>query len=1467
MLRNNTTELAFSQRRDITTGCAFADDNAFGPAIAKQCRAFDFTLLFEQAFLSLVPSILLVLGSVIRSFGIFNHDAKTQRGGLHTSKLVLTSCYTCLQLALLVVQALPSTPRTTLSLAETTLSFTGAASMCLLSHLEHTKSIRPSALLNFYLFFSVLFDAVQLRTLWEIQGLETVAQVFSSAFGLKVVLLVLEATEKGALLNPPYRNSAPEAKSGLYNRSLFWWLNPFLTVGFKRLIGPDDLYSLDGALSSEVLAERAQTAGNGADKSKKHALFWSTVTCLRWALIAPVVPRLALIGFNYSQPFLITRIINQVEDPEKDKNVAYGLIGATALVYTGIAVSNGRYQHANFRFMTMIRGSLSVLIYKKTLDLPYMALEDASPISLSTDVDYIVSIAETLHEIWASTFELIIAMYLLGLGSGFGCIAPVILAVGSAAANAFWVGPRMRKHRPRWNAAIQERVALTSSLLKDMGALKMLGLTSRMRSLLQDQRKVELAKSVAVRYCIIWLNVFGNLMPSFAKAFVLMTVALQARGGGDELTAAKAYNLISLINLVDEPLGAVTASIPSFMGAVGCFERIQRFLLAETRSDGRVINSRSTPQFSQDSSAIELRAIPDKSVVNTGRDVLTLDECSFGHSAGLPAVRDLTCTIKEGSINMIVGPIGSGKTSLLLGLLGEIQNLKGFVRMRSTDIAYCQQSAWLPNQTIQDIITGTLAYQEAWYQTVVSSCGLEVDISRFIDGDKALIGSRGLNLSGGQRQRLALARAVYARRTIILLDDAFSALDAKTERLVFDRLLSKQGLFKKNNTTVILATHAVQYLHAADHIIALSKDGLLVEQGSFHQLMAKQGYIRNLAVEVGSRSNHEDLIVTAEGPVRAMTESGSQDKSSASDRRLGDFSVYKYYGHFAGLAFLMVFFASQFLKISLFSVPDLWVQFWTQDQGTQLDMYISVMFVIAALSLVFVYVSLWIIMVKIVPRSGIRLHWKLLTTITAAPLSYFSKTDTGVILNRFSQDMTIIDGPLPISLLQLTGDISKIVWDLALICYGAYYLVAFIPVITALLYAIQKFYLRTSRQLRFLDLEMKSPLFTHFSETQEGLVTIRAFQWQSSFYAKFVHRLDASQQPYYLLYMIQQWLGLCLALLVASIAIMLVTFATQFKEQSSGGKIGVAMISVMGFSSSLTALISHWTSLETSIGAVARLRQLEAEVKPEDLPSECELPPSTWPKSGAVVFKNVYAKYGDDKPPVLQDICLSIRPGEKIGICGRTGSGKSTLIALIFRLLDISAGVVIVDDIDISKIPRQQTRESIIAIPQDPYILSGTVRFNAAPHAAPFSETDSEVAGEPFPDRDIIAALERVDLWGLVSGRGGLDASMSDLGLSQGQKQLFCLARAILRRSTSRLLILDEATSSVDKHTDELMRRVIESEFRDHTIISIAHRLGSLLGCDRVVVMDGGRIAEVGAPATLARMKESWWRQLWEAQN
>ncbi|KAI5243109.1 putative multidrug resistance protein, partial [Aureobasidium subglaciale] len=1151
-----------------------------------------------------------------------------------------------------------------------------------------------------------------LRTLWEINGLAEVARLFSSALALKIVILVLEAWEKGSLLRSPYRDATPEARSGLYNRSVFWWLNHFLAVGFGKVISFEDLYPLDDALSSEHLAEFAQSSWQKSTKSDQYALLWSTLVCLKWPLLAPAIPRLAMIGFNYSQPFLITRIINYVQNEERDKNIGYGLIGAAAIIYIGIAISNGRYQHANFRFMIMIRGSLSSLIYQQTLDLQYTALEDASPVSFFNDVDYIVTTSETLHEIWAATVEVIIAMYLLGQGSGVGCIAPVVLAMIGASANAFWVGPQMKKHRPRWNAAIQKRVALTASLLKDMKALKMLGLTNRMQALLQDQRRSELDKSINVRTCTIWLNIFGNLMGIFAKAFVLMTVALQAQNGGQALTAAKAYGLISLINLVDRPLSIVTADIPGFMGALGCFERIQNYLLAETRSDNRITDSRITPGPSPVSSAIELRAMPAKSTTSFGDAPITFDECSFGYSSNTSVLKDLSSTIRSGTVTMIVGPVGS-----------------------------------------------------------------------------------------------------------------------------------------------------------ADHIIALREDGAVVEQGTFNNLVANQGYIKRLAIEARDQLSHEDPRERTQESDGIVAEPVSSDDIAPNDRRLGDFCIYKYYGKRVGAMLFTAFLACEFIKVSLFSLPDLWVQFWAEDQGAHMDMYISVMFVISICNLLFNYISLWVLLIKIIPRSGLRLHWTLLTTITAAPLSYFAKTDAGIILNRFSQDMTIIDTSLPIALLQLSATVSEIIWQGALICYGAYYLVAFIPFIGAVLYAIQKFYLRTSRQLRLLDLEMKSPLFTHFSETQEGLVTIRAFQWQSSFYNSFLQKLDASQKPVYLLYMIQQWLGLTLALVVAAIAIALVAFATQFSHQTSGGQIGVALISVMGFSSSLAELISHWTTLETSIGAVARLKQLELEVQPEDLPSENDTPPSSWPQAGAVAFESISAGYGPEKPLVLRDVSLSVRAGEKIGICGRTGSGKSTLIAVLFRLLPTRTGTVTIDNLNLSTIPRQKIRSSIIAIPQEPYILSGTVRFNAAPHCAPFSELDTETSSNVISDDAIIAALETVQLWSIIARRGGLSTPIKDLGLSQGQKQLFCLARAMLRKSEAKIMILDEATSSVDKLTDELMAKIIETEFRDHTVISVAHRLSSLVGCDRVVVMDEGRIVEIGEPGVLMGVEDGWWRKLWEAQD
>jgi ABC-type multidrug transport system fused ATPase/permease subunit len=369
--------------------------------------------------------------------------------------------------------------------------------------------------------------------------------------------------------------------------------------------------------------------------------------------------------------------------------------------------------------------------------------------------------------------------------------------------------------------------------------------------------------------------------------------------------------------------------------------------------------------------------------------------------------------------------------------------------------------------------------------------------------------------------------------------------------------------------------------------------------------------------------------------------------------------------------------------------------------------------------------------------------------------------DSGVILNRFSQDISIIDYQLPIALLQSVHYIFEVLWSLTLLCYATYYLVAFVPFLGVVVYAIQKFYLRTSRQIRVLDLELQSPLVAQFSETIEGLATIRAFGWQEKSLKAFLDRLDASQRPFYLLYCIQRWLNFVMDIVVACIAVLLVSFGTHFKNTTSGAAVGVGLLNVLNFGQNVAALIEHWTSLETSIGAVARLKQLEADIKPETFPSEASKPPENWPKGGAVSFHNVSASYKANSSPVLHEINLEIRAGEKIGLSGRTGSGKSTMIGLLFRLIPEHTGTITIDDQDLSLLPREKIRSSIITIPQEPFLLSGSVRFNATPLTANImSEAESQRFKAPEAamitssnlvqsvfDETIIGALKRVSLW------------------------------------------------------------------------------------------------------------------------
>jgi len=501
----------------------------------------------------------------------------------------------------------------------------------------------------------------------------------------------------------------------------------------------------------------------------------------------------------------------------------------------------------------------------------------------------------------------------------------------------------------------------------------------------------------------------------------------------------------------------------------------------------------------------------------------------------------------------------------------------------------------------------------------------------------------------------------------------------------------------------------------------------------------------------------------------------------------------------------------------------------------------------------FLIVLCILLFTRMVPHSAGHLHKKLLGSVSHAPLSFFASTDTGQIINRFSQDLSVVDMELPIAGLILVFNLFTAIIQAAVICVSAKYFAIALPFVTFVVYLLQKFYLRTSRQIRLMELEAKAPLYSNFLETLGGLVTIRAFGWTEEMDKRNKVLLDTSQRPFYLLLCIQRWLALVIDLTVAGMAVILVALIIQFRKGADAGFVGVALVNIMSFSMTLAALVQHWTAVETSLGAISRIKSFAENTPTENNAQETSKVPSDWPAQGSVVVSNVSAAYTLESPTILHDISISILPGQKLGVCGPSGSGKSSFVATLFRMLEIQSGSITIDQVNISEIPRQTIRERLIVIPQDPMFLKGTIRLNLDPMDT-LQGNDSAAQ----------TALEKVKLWSIVSNAGGLDTVMeAEELLSHGQRQLFCLARAMLR--SSKILIIDEATASVDLQTDLLMEEIIAEHFAHCTVVAVAHRLQAIRNYDRIAVFENGRIVEYGEPDDLLAEEGGKFKALWDA--
>ncbi|KAF4342275.1 multidrug resistance [Fusarium beomiforme] len=1441
-------------------------DDSFGP-YARDCRGgFDFTLLFEETILILpITAVLLIAAPCRIAFLLRKNKVKVNTSYLLYCKIILCLVLVASQIAFLIVWTRSSAVATKASLPTAALSFVASIVLLGLSYIEHVYSHRPSTLLNIYLLFSVLFDATRTRTLW-LQGYNRPAAITALvATVIKVAMLVLEAIEKRNLLRPQYRTLPPEVTSSVFSHWFFSWQLSLFRAGYSKQLEIESLFGLEKHFQSQYLLKLLQTAWTKASKKDSHSLMFTVLRTLKWPALSIVFPRLCFIGFTFCQPFLISATLTWAENDSNsdDMSQGYGLIGAWFLVFMGLAVTSGQYQHLTYRAITMARGQLVSLLYDKATDISITSANPTAALTLmSADIERIDTGWRTAHDVWANLIEIVVAVYLLGRQLGIACLIPVGAAIFSIIGSVIAVSFVMAR-QAAWLEAIERRIAVTSQMLGSIKGVKMCGLTDVLNTRIQAMRTDELRISGKFRRLLIWNMVIAYLAPIFAPILTFATYSLVARsrGGDDTLDINRMFTSLSLFALLQDPITSFVTSLSSLMGSVGSFARIQAFLNTDVRVDNRIIcqdhqgDGSSTPKSlgseqEKDSVPYEKESI----IGNKNRPACSIDgnsivvkDGSFGYdNTKKPILSNINIEAPLGKFTLIVGPVGSGKSTLLKAFLGEVTVMAGSVQISNSEMAYCDQTPWHMNGTVRDSIMGFSRVDERWYQRVLDACALKEDLAQLPKGDLSIIGSKGIALSGGQSQRVSLARAVYSQKSIVILDDIFSGLDTHTENAVFHNLLGTHGILRQFNTTVIMASSRANRLSYADHIISLNGTGMGCQQGSFDNLTHSDNYVSRLAVS-SADWKYEHKVTTAALPPHepfadGLVSSEAFPPSNTEDgRRTGDMAIYLYYVRAIGWIPSLIFVFAICGFIFCQSFPTIWLNWWAaanaRDPFARLGYYLGIYAMLGGLAIILLVVSTWQMIVTMVPLSGNNFHQSLLKTVLNAPMSFFAATDTGVTINRFSQDLQLIDMDLPLSALNTFATFVLCIAEMVLIAVGSYYTAIAFPFLLASLWLVQHAYLRTSRQLRFMDLEAKSPLYALFTESIAGLATLRAFGWRDALGEKLHERLDKSQRPFYLLYAVQRWLTLVLDLFVTAIAVLVVILVTQLRGVLPAGLIGVALVNIIQFSQHLKLLMTFWTTLETHIGAISRIKSFTTQTASEHEPQEKEEPPSVWPSKGDIVFENVSAGYRESEH-VLKDISLSIMAGQKVGICGRTGSGKSSMVSCLFRMVDLHGGRIIIDGLDISVLPREEIRTRIVGVPQDAFLIDGhTVRLNADP-------------SEGITDAVIEDAMRAVELWSIIAEKGGLDVPIEDLHLSQGQKQLFCIARAILRPSP--IVVLDEATSSIDTHVDELVQRVLRERFKNRTVIAIVHKLQSALDeFDMVAVLDAGELKEFGPPREL----------------